>query len=174
MKRIIHEVHVEHVGRLDVYASLKQWALKNPKARLMLMVDLCPSCNFILLCHLTQIRFAELSKSSPIGLHVHLSLRGKWSVTEMSYEQQYNMLKTAVEYLKECGLTTSHFAAGHFDFNKDSINACHELGLTNFHYLNFRKDKLVVEWAKKEYPNMVFISAVKVFTHDITIHSKRL
>jgi len=174
MKRIIHEVHVEHIDRLDVYASLRKWTLKNPKARLMLMVDMCPFCTFILLCHLAQTRFAELSKSSPVGLHVHLSRRGKLALTEMSYKQQYDMLKKAVEYLKECGITTSHFAAGHFDFNKDTVKACHELGLTNIHYHEFERDKETIALAKKEYPSIKFISAVKLFTHDYTIFERGL
>lgn len=174
MKRVISEVHVESAWDNLIYTSLKHWIPKHPDARLMLIVDTCPFCSHVLVPYDLHKRYRKLAGLASVGLHVHLSSRGRWHVDALSHYKQMVMLLNGVNYLKECGIETSHFAAGHFDFNKDTVKACHKLGLTNFHYHDFPKDKPVVEWAEKECPNIAFISAVNVFTHDITIHSKRL
>lgn len=174
MKRVISEVHVESAWDNLIYKSLKHWIPKHPDARLMLIVDTCPFCFHILVPYDLHKRYRELARLASVGLHVHLSSRGRWHVNALSYSQQYVMLKNGVNYLKECGIETSHFAAGHFDFNKDTVKACHILGLTNIHYLEFEKDKETIAWAEKEYPDITFISAVKRFTHDCTIYTRGL
>lgn len=170
---MVNEVHLEFVCRDEVYEALKRWLPRNPEARLMLLIDSCPHCNHYLFpCGIekTRRRYKELIECAPIGLHTHLFYQRHWWVSTLTYEQQYELLQNGVKFIESCGGETSHFAPGNWQFNKDTIMACHELGLTNFHWHEHERNKNVVAWAKKNLKKFRFISTVKNYTHDWTIH----
>jgi len=82
------------------------------------------------------------------------------------------MLENGLKTLRDCGIKTSHFAPGNWKFNKDTIRACHELSLLNFHWHEHEDNQQTVEWARKVYADMNFISAKGRYTHDWSIHHK--
>lgn len=169
---MIKEVHVEFACRDPIYAALKRWIPTHPQARLMLLVDSCPHCQHLLFpCHVYG-RYKTLAALAPVGLHVHLAFNRHWWVSQLTYEEQYLMLQNGVEFLKDCGVEPSHFVPGNFKFDKDTLKACYALGLTIFHWEEREENKPTVSWAKEEYPRMQFVSALKCYTHDWTIHEK--
>lgn len=167
---MINEVHVEFLCRDPIFESVKKWILDKPDARLMFLVDSCPHCNRLLIpCDILE-RYGELAETNPIGLHTHLFYPRHWWVDNLTYEQQYDMLLNGIKYLHTVDDDITHFAPGNWRFTKDSITACHELGLLNFHWHEHEENRGIVEWGKREYPDMDFTSAKGHYTHDWTIH----
>jgi len=166
---MINEVHVEFLCRDHIFESVKKWVVDNPNARLMFLVDSCPHCNRLLIpCDILE-RYSELAETNPIGLHTHLFYPRHWWVDSLTYDQQYNMLLNGIKYLHPIDDDITHFAPGNWRFNKDTIDACHKLGLTNFHWHEHEDSHETVEYAKENY-DMNFISSKGRYTHDWTIH----
>jgi len=182
------EVHVERCSQPEVYGQIKRWVLTHHSVRLLFVGTgkYRPSCK----------QLNALAKISPIGLHTHLAFfsikdqiehfrKIKESFAKKAeiltdimdsktYEYQYAKIKTGLDYFNDCGLKNiTHFTAGNFCFNKDTIKACHLLGLTNFHWTiypnwsNKTKDRIknLVTWGKNTYKDMEFIY-VKAWVHD--------
>ena len=169
---MISEVHVEFICRDGIWTSLRTWAAQNPQARLMLLIDSCPHCEHRLFPCDVKSRYWKLSHANPIGLHTHLFYPRHWWVDNLTYDQQYTMLRNGVSFLEELNIKTTHFVPGNWRFNRDSVEACYELGLLDFHWHEHEDNKETVEWAKKIYKDMTFISAKGCYTHDWTIHHK--
>ncbi len=172
---MINEVHVEFLCRDLIFKSVKEWILDKPGARLMFLVDSCPHCNELLIpCDILE-RYRELAETNPIGLHTHLFYPRHWWVDNLTYDQQYDMLLNGLKYLRPIDDEITHFAPGNWRFTRDSIRACHELGLLNFHWHDGPHNRETVTWAQKHYKDINFISAKGRYTHDWTIkHSKDL
>ena len=167
---MITEVHVEFICRDELYVSLREWAIKNPQARMMLLADSCPHCFSALSPCDVRERYRKLSTTNPIGLHIHLFYPRHWWVDSFTYEQQHIIIENGLKTLSACNGKTTHFAPGNWKFNKDTVRACHELNLLNFHWHEYEDNKETVEWAQKHYKDMIFISAKGHYTHDWTIH----
>jgi len=169
---MIDEVHVEFLCRDAVFDSLKNWLSGKPGVRLMFLVDSCPYCNRLLIpCNIVD-RYRELAVENPVGLHTHLFYPRHWWVDKLVYEQQYNMLSNGVKYLHQIDGDITHFAPGNWKFNRDTVKACHELGLTDFHWHEYPENADTVKWGKKNYGGMNFISSKNHYTHDWTIYMK--
>lgn len=138
----------------------------------MFLVDSCPHCNKLLIpCDIIK-RYRDLAERNPIGLHTHLFYPRHWWVEKLTYNQQYDMLLNGIKYLQPISDDITHFAPGNWQFTRNSIKACHELGLLNFHWHGYKENRDTVEWAKRNYADMKFISARNHYTHDMTIHIK--
>jgi hypothetical protein len=122
----VTEVHVETLYNETCYVKLLAYCIKHPTV--MLMIEISPSDD-----NLTKSRIIELRKevSNAFGLHVHIAVDPE--IADVSYNEQYRLIKHGVDFLQSINITVTDFAPGFWAFDDNTVKACANLGLTRFH-----------------------------------------
>jgi len=127
---MVSEVHVQEIWLY--YNHLVEWCKQNPKPMLMLTVQ--KNGNFGWTEHKEEIitLYSQLKTvvDNPFGLHVHHT-RGR---AFAPYSYQYELIKYGKELLKEIGIPINDHTSGWSQNNEDTVKACYDVGIMNFHY----------------------------------------
>lgn len=127
------EIHVESIEVDETYVKLLNYLNEHPKVRLMLLVKDWPN---VTTTKLVRERYAQLRKLNyTFGLHVHIAVKSE--INNVPYEDQLMAIRFGRDFLAGLNITTTHFAPGWFSYNRDTLKACHDLGLTYFHTTYF-------------------------------------
>lgn len=143
------EIHVENVFLPQVYESLLGY-LKNNDPWLMLITpneyEFCKSKHKL---QTTRDEFADLLrekyapfKGRKVGLHTHFAARQ--SIDTLSLERQIDEVERGKRFLEEMEFEIDRLAPGNWAWNEDTLRACRENGIENFHLdANDRNNALV-------------------------------
>jgi len=131
--REYEEIHVESIEVNETYLKLLNYLHEHPKVRLMLLVKCWPN---LTTTKLVGERYAQLRKlNCRFGLHVHIAVKSE--INNVPYEDQLKVIRFGHDFLAGLNITTTHFAPGWWSYNRDTMKACQELGLTYFHITYF-------------------------------------
>jgi len=155
------EVHVQEIWR--TYPRLLRYCKIRPKPMLMLTVQ--KNGSFGWNDHREEIirGYARLKREveNPFGLHVHHS-RGR---AFAPYEYQYDLINYGRSLLGEIGISVDDHTSGWSQNNEDTVRACCDARIMNFHHHESRPIKLLEGMRSVPY---------RKFIHDFQITEKRL
>jgi hypothetical protein len=139
----IAEIHVELIHEDVVYAKLLTFLEGHRGLLLALLTPVnYEFCQTNVGLNMTKEQYTEIlteryltlkNFTARFSIHVHFCYPSYLLQKYYSYQKQFEMIKEAKEFFESLGLPTTDFTPGWFVYNNDTILACHNLGIANFH-----------------------------------------
>jgi len=135
----LSEVHVQDIWKF--YPELLRYCRLRPKPMLMLTVQ--QNGSFGWRDHADEIidcyEWLKNDVKNPFGLHVHFPGRRRETSEWISYERQFGLIKYGKDILEEIGILVNDFTSGWSQYDTNTVKACFNADILNFHYRRGRE-----------------------------------